>query len=141
MGYKLLQYVRRPGGGKASFAHAPDRPDSRQFNSLQILCNAQKCRKCNKVYLNYLFHCQYADIISHFKNSLESNKIKIRVTISVDELFLYCFSFNRVAICLLVLHYFSEVIFHIARLIDFIDKEEKGSKGMILCKLILRPSI
>ncbi|XP_054268771.1 translocating chain-associated membrane protein 1 isoform X2 [Macrosteles quadrilineatus] len=41
----------------------------------------------------------------------------------------YLLNFNRVAICLLVIHYFSEALFHVARLVDFVDKEEKGSKA------------
>lgn len=41
----------------------------------------------------------------------------------------YLLNFNRVGICLLVLHYLSEAFYHIARLIDFVDKEERGSKA------------
>jgi hypothetical protein len=38
-------------------------------------------------------------------------------------------SFSRVGICLVVLHYTSEALFHAARLIYFLDKAENGSKG------------
>jgi len=41
----------------------------------------------------------------------------------------YVFSFSRVGICLLALHYSSEALFHAARLIYFLDKAENGSKG------------
>lgn len=41
----------------------------------------------------------------------------------------YAFSFSRVGICLLALHYTSEAVFHAARLIYFLDKAENGSKG------------
>lgn len=41
----------------------------------------------------------------------------------------YVFSFSRVGICLLALHYTSEALFHAARLIYFLDKSENGSKG------------
>ncbi|BES92010.1 translocation associated membrane protein [Nesidiocoris tenuis] len=40
----------------------------------------------------------------------------------------YVLNFNRVGVCLLVIHYLSEEFYHIARLIDFVDKEEKGGK-------------
>jgi translocating chain-associated membrane protein 1 len=43
--------------------------------------------------------------------------------------FFYVFSFSRVGICLLALHYTSEALFHAARLIYFLDKSENGSKG------------
>lgn len=45
---------------------------------------------------------------------------------------LFCCSFNRVGLCLIVIHYISETFYHSARLIDFIDKEERGSKGIEL---------
>nr|CAD7461757.1 unnamed protein product [Timema tahoe] len=37
--------------------------------------------------------------------------------------------FSRIGIYLLVLHYISEVLFHTARLIYFVDRAENGSKG------------
>jgi len=40
----------------------------------------------------------------------------------------YVLNFNRVGVCLLVIHYISEEFYHIARLVDFVDKEEKGRK-------------
>nr|BAN20942.1 translocation associated membrane protein [Riptortus pedestris] len=41
----------------------------------------------------------------------------------------YLLNFTRVGICLLVLHYLSECFYHVARLIDFVDKEERGRKA------------
>jgi len=56
----------------------------------------------------------------------------------------YVFSFSRVGICLLALHYSSEAVFHAARLIYFLDKAENGSKGtdfiivkVAICELIM----
>jgi hypothetical protein len=43
---------------------------------------------------------------------------------------IYIFSFTRVGICLLALHYSSEALFHAARLMYFLDKAENGSKGI-----------
>jgi hypothetical protein len=59
----------------------------------------------------------------------------------------YVFSFSRVGICLLALHYSSEAVFHAARLIYFLDKAENGSKGtgfigmkVAVCKLPYFPA-
>jgi len=49
------------------------------------------------------------------------------------------FSFSRVGICLLALHYSSEALFHAARLIYFLDKAENGSKGTVF--IILKVAV
>lgn len=38
-------------------------------------------------------------------------------------------SFNRLLVCLLVLHYISDLVFHAAQLIQTVDKEERFTKG------------
>lgn len=38
-------------------------------------------------------------------------------------------SLNRVGICLLTLHYMSETLYHVARIVDYLDKDDNGSKG------------
>ena len=42
----------------------------------------------------------------------------------------YVMNFTRLALCLLVLHYVSETVFHVARLIHFTDKPKIAAKGM-----------
>ena len=39
------------------------------------------------------------------------------------------YSFSRVGVLLLFLHYLSEGFYHMARLCDIMDKEEKNSKS------------
>lgn len=40
-------------------------------------------------------------------------------------------SFNRLLVCLLALHHTAEWVFHLAQLLQTIDKDEKFSKGAI----------
>lgn len=41
----------------------------------------------------------------------------------------YFLNFNRLLVCLLVLHHISELVFHVAQLVQTVDKEEKFTKG------------
>lgn len=41
----------------------------------------------------------------------------------------YVLNFTRLALCLLVLHYVSEAVFHVARLLHFADKDSVSLKG------------
>ncbi|CAH1372630.1 hypothetical protein MTP99_014106 [Tenebrio molitor] len=50
----------------------------------------------------------------------------------------YFLNFNRLLVCLLVLHHMSELFYHIAQLIQTIDKDEKFSKGARLISSILQ---
>uniref|UniRef100_A0A6M2DJK6 Translocating chain-associated membrane protein n=1 Tax=Xenopsylla cheopis TaxID=163159 RepID=A0A6M2DJK6_XENCH len=47
----------------------------------------------------------------------------------------YFFNLQRVALCLLVLHYFSEFVFHTIRLVEILDKDEKVTSA---CSFITR---
>ncbi|XP_019875204.1 translocating chain-associated membrane protein 1 [Aethina tumida] len=40
----------------------------------------------------------------------------------------YFLNFNRLLVCLLVLHHISELVFHVAQLVQTVDKEEKFTK-------------
>lgn len=81
------------------------------------------------IQLAYWLHC-YPELYFQ-KIKREEMPARIRYA-TVGFLYVaaaYLLNFNRVGICLLVLHYASEALFHVARIIDFIDKEEKGSKA------------
>lgn len=81
------------------------------------------------IQMAYWLHC-YPELYFQ-RTKREEMPARIRYA-SVGLLYVaaaYLLNFNRVAICLLVIHYLSEALFHIARLIDFVDKEEKGSKA------------
>lgn len=45
----------------------------------------------------------------------------------------YFLNFNRLLVCLLVLHYMSELVYHVAQLVQTIDREENLSK---ICNLV-----
>ncbi|KAF2903461.1 hypothetical protein ILUMI_02723 [Ignelater luminosus] len=49
----------------------------------------------------------------------------------------YFLNFNRLLICLLVLHYISELIHHISQLIQTVDKEEKFTKATRLVSSVV----
>ena len=53
----------------------------------------------------------------------------------------YVLNFTRLALCLLVLHYISEAVFHVARLLRFAEKDSVSLKGKlreIVIPLIIR---
>lgn len=41
----------------------------------------------------------------------------------------FTFSFNRVALCMIVLHYTVEFVFHLARLLYFAEKTDLANHG------------
>lgn len=43
---------------------------------------------------------------------------------------IYLLNLNRVGICLLTLHYMSEALYHVARIVEYLDKDDNGSKGI-----------
>ena len=43
-----------------------------------------------------------------------------------------CFSFNRVALCMLVLHYIVEFVFHVARLCYFSEKSDLAANAWVV---------
>ena len=82
----------------------------------------------------------------HFYPELYFQKVKkedipSRVTYStiylVAVLAAYVTNFTRLALCLLVLHYLAETVFHTARLLHFADRKSIAAKGIIfLLKII-----
>lgn len=50
---------------------------------------------------------------------------------------LFCYSFNRLLVCLLSIHHISELVFHISQLIQTMDKDEKFTKGTFLMSFYL----
>ncbi|XP_044759622.1 translocating chain-associated membrane protein 1 [Coccinella septempunctata] len=50
----------------------------------------------------------------------------------------YFMRFNRLLVCLLVLHHISELIFHVSQLIQTVDKDEKLTKASTLVATALR---
>ena len=84
------------------------------------------------IQLSYWLHC-YAELYFE-KVKKEDIPHKVKQSSSyLSFIFLaYLFNFTRVGLCLVVLHYISEAIFHGARLLDFTSKNENGSQGELL---------
>ncbi|PSN55048.1 Translocating chain-associated membrane protein 1-like 1 [Blattella germanica] len=81
------------------------------------------------VQLSYWLHC-YPELYFQKTKREEMPARIIYATLGlVYVLGAYLLNFSRVGICLLVLHYTSEALFHAARLIYFLDKAENGSKA------------
>lgn len=81
------------------------------------------------IQLSYWLHC-YPEL---YFQKVKKEEIPHRVQLATANLIFitlaYVTNFTRVGLCLIVLHYFSEAIFHAARLLDFADKNETGSQG------------
>lgn len=43
-----------------------------------------------------------------------------------------CYSFTRVGMCILVLHYTVEMVFHLSRLLYFSEKSELANAGLVV---------
>ncbi|XP_073993372.1 translocating chain-associated membrane protein 1 isoform X3 [Rhodnius prolixus] len=89
------------------------------------------------IQLAYWFH-QYPELyFQKIKKEEMPEKICYASVALVFIAAAYLFNFTRVGVCLLVIHYFSEMTYHVARLIDFVDKEERGRKwGYILWRSV-----
>lgn len=81
------------------------------------------------IQLAYWLHCYPELYFQKIKREEMPARIRYATVGLIFVAAAYLLNFNRVGICLLVLHYTSEALFHIARIIDFVDKEEKGSKA------------
>ncbi|XP_075210605.1 translocating chain-associated membrane protein 1 [Lycorma delicatula] len=81
------------------------------------------------IQLAYWLHCYPELYFQKIKREEMPARIRYATVGLMYVAAAYLLNFNRVGICLLVLHYTSEALFHVARIIDFIDKEEKGSKA------------
>ncbi|XP_046673389.1 translocating chain-associated membrane protein 1 isoform X1 [Homalodisca vitripennis] len=81
------------------------------------------------IQMSYWLHCYPELYFQRTKREEMAARVRYATVGLVYVAAGYLLNFNRVAICLLVIHYLSEALFHVARLIDFVDKEEKGSKA------------
>ena len=52
-----------------------------------------------------------------------------------------CFSFNRAALCMMVLHYVVELVFHASRLLYFSDKTDVANTGWVASSIIFISSL
>lgn len=81
------------------------------------------------VQLSYWLHCYPELYFQKTKREEMGARITYATLGLIYVLGAYLLNFSRVGICLLVLHYISEALFHAARLIYFLDKAENGSKA------------
>lgn len=79
--------------------------------------------------MSYWLHCYPELYFQKVKKEEIPNKVKQASAHLVFITLAYVFNFTRVGLCLIVLHYISEAIFHGARLLDFTNKNENGSQG------------
>lgn len=89
------------------------------------------------IQLSYWLHCYPELYFQRIKREEMPARIRYATVGLIYIAAGYLLNFNRVTICLLVIHYISEALYHIARLIDFVDKEEKGSKAGYLASNVL----
>ena len=56
--------------------------------------------------------------------------IKLYISdVNKNKPYFFIYSFTRVALCMLVLHYTVELVFHLSRLLYFADKQELANTG------------
>ncbi|XP_067009033.1 translocating chain-associated membrane protein 1 [Anabrus simplex] len=89
------------------------------------------------IQLAYWLHCYPELYFQKTKREEMPARIRYATLGLVYVAAAYLLNFSRVGICLLVLHYASEALFHAARLIYFVDKAENGSKaGYFLANIV-----
>lgn len=81
------------------------------------------------IQIAYWLHCYPELYFQKIKKEEMPSRIRYATVGLIYVAAAYLLNFNRVGICLLILHYLSEALYHVARIIDFVDKEEKGSKA------------
>lgn len=81
------------------------------------------------IQLSYWLHCYPELYFQKTKKEEMMPRIRTATLGLVFVLAAYLTNFSRVGICLIVLHYFSEALFHAAKLFYFLDKDENGSKA------------
>ncbi|XP_013773957.1 translocating chain-associated membrane protein 1-like [Limulus polyphemus] len=93
------------------------------------------------IQISYWLHC-YPEL---YFQKVKKEEIKDRITYASLYLVFfssaYFFNFTRVAVCLSVLHYLGETVFHIARLLYFAEKSKAARYGFMtwnVCFIILR---
>lgn len=82
--------------------------------------------------LSYWLHC-YPEL---YFQKVKRDEISDRVQYATLGIFavsaIYLLNLNRVGICLLTLHYLSEALYHVARIVEYLDKDDNGSKSIHL---------
>jgi len=81
------------------------------------------------IQISYWLHCFPELYFQKIKKEDMAERIRYAGVALILVSAIYLLNFNRVGICLLVLHYTSEAFYHVARLIDFVDKKEGTSKA------------
>ncbi|XP_034252703.1 translocating chain-associated membrane protein 1 [Thrips palmi] len=81
------------------------------------------------VQLSYWVHCFPELYFQKVKREEMSEHIQTATLGIVAISAIYLLNLNRVGICLLTLHYMSEALYHVARIVDYLDKDDNGSKG------------
>lgn len=88
------------------------------------------------VQLAYWLHC-YPEL---YFQKVKKEDMPARITYATIYLVTiaaaYVMNFTRLALCLLVLHYGAETVFHVARLLHFADKPSVATKGVYLTKFL-----
>lgn len=81
------------------------------------------------IQLSYWLHCYPELYFQKVKKEEIPHRVQLASANLVFVTLAYITNFTRVGLCLIVLHYISEAFFHVARLIDFADKNENGGQG------------
>lgn len=81
--------------------------------------------------LSYWVHSYPELYFQKVKRDEISDRIQYATLGVVAVSAIYLLNLNRVGICLLTLHYLSEALYHVARIVDYLDKDDNnGSKGI-----------
>jgi translocating chain-associated membrane protein 1 len=83
------------------------------------------------VQMAYWLHCYPELYFQKVKREDMPARITYATIYLVSIAAAYVMNFTRLALCLLVLHYAAETVFHVARLIHFADKPFVAAKGII----------
>ncbi|KAE8751052.1 hypothetical protein FOCC_FOCC002137 [Frankliniella occidentalis] len=80
--------------------------------------------------LSYWIHCYPELYFQKVKRDEMSDRIQYATLGVIAVSAIYLLNLNRVGICLLTLHYLSESLYHVARIVEYLDKDDNGSKGI-----------
>ena len=89
------------------------------------------------VQMAYWLHCYPELYFQKVKREDMPARITYATIYLVTIAAAYVMNFTRLALCLLVLHYAAETVFHVARLIHFADKPSVAIKGIFLLKFYM----
>jgi translocating chain-associated membrane protein 1 len=89
------------------------------------------------VQMAYWLHCYPELYFQKVKREDMPARITYATIYLVTIAAAYVMNFTRLALCLLVLHYAAETVFHVARLIHFADKPSVAIKGIFSLKFYM----